>query len=97
MVKESSFQTKVAKWLRSKGCKVIKYNQNATTRAGIPDLMFFKAGFWGWLEVKKAKNAPKRPGQELNVKWANENSYGRFCYPENFDEIKAELGEMLRD
>ena len=55
----------------------------------------FKEGWWGWVEFKKSKNSPKRPGQQQNIDWAQENSWGKFVYPENFDETKEELGAML--
>lgn len=55
----------------------------------------FKEGFWGWIEFKKSKNSPKRPGQQQNIDWAQENSWGKFVYPENFDETKEELEELL--
>lgn len=93
---EKDFQAKVAKWLRSKGCMVLKYQQNATTRASIPDILFLKEGFWGALEVKKSKTAKYRPGQKEMVAKMDEMSYARVVYPENFDDIKAELEEILR-
>lgn len=56
----------------------------------------FKEGFWGWLEFKKSKNAKKRPGQQQNIDWANENSWGSFVYPENAKEVKEYLKEMAK-
>lgn len=56
----------------------------------------FKEGFWGWIEFKKSKNAKKRPGQQENIDWANENSWGAFCYPGNRDEVYNELKEMAK-
>lgn len=55
-----------------------------------------KEGFWGMIEFKKSKNAKKRPGQQENVDWANENSYGTFCYPENRDEVYNYLKEIAK-
>lgn len=94
-IKESDFQAKICKWLRAKGCIVLKYQQNATTRAGTPDLIFLKDGFWGALEVKRSKNAPFRPGQKEMVKKMDEMSWARVIWPENEKEILKELGEIL--
>ena len=55
----------------------------------------FKEGWWGWVEFKKSKNSPKRPGQQQNIDWAQENSWGKFVYPENFEETKEELEALL--
>ena len=96
MVKESDFQAKICKWLRENQCIVLKYQQNATTRSGIPDLIFLKDGFWGALEVKRSKNAPFRPGQKEMVKKMDEMSWARAVYPENWSDIKSELEEILR-
>lgn len=56
----------------------------------------FLEGWWGWIEFKKSKNAKKRPGQQQNIDWANENSWGSFVYPENVDEIKKYLKEIAK-
>lgn len=95
MAREADFQAKAIKWLRSKGFKCFKQQMNATTRVGTPDLFIFNEGFWGWIEFKKSKNSPKRPGQEQNIAWAQENSWGEFVYPENWEQIKEELESIL--
>ena len=95
MAKESDFQAKVVKWLKSKGCVVLKYQQNATTRAGIPDIIFLKEGFWGAIECKKTKNSPFRPGQKEMVKKMNEMSWATVAYPENWGDVRKELEEVL--
>lgn len=95
MVKEKDFQAAFIAKLRKLGFKCFKQQMNATTRAGTPDLFIFKEGFWGWIEFKKAKNSPKRPGQQQNIDWANENSWGAFCYPENADEVYNELKKLV--
>ena len=93
---EKDFQAKVIKWLRSQGCIVLKQQMNATTRAGTPDILFLKEGFWGALEVKKSKNSSFRPGQKEMLKKMDEWSWAKAVYPENWDTIKAELQEILK-
>lgn len=92
---EGKFQDTVTKWLKAKGCRVVKNDPTSGRQKGIPDLLFLKEGFWGMLEIKASKNAKKRPGQEDWVKWASENSYGAFCYPENWAQIRKDLEEIL--
>lgn len=94
-MRESDFQKTVIKWLRSKGCVVLKYEQNATTRAGVADVFFCKEGFYGFIECKKAKNSSLRPGQKQFIEKMNDWSYGSIAYPENWEGIKDELREML--
>ena len=93
---EKNFQATVIRWLRSKGCVVIKCQQNATTRAGTPDLIALKDGFWLALELKKSRTAKYRPGQKERIAKLDQMSYARAVYPENWTEIQKELGELLK-
>lgn len=93
---ESTLQGKILHWLKAQGCFACKMQQNATTQAGIADVFFCLEGFYGFLEVKKAKSSPRRPGQEAFVKKMNEWSYARVVYPENWEEVKQELSVMLK-
>ena len=74
--------------LRKLGYRVER-NENGTA-------FIFKEGFWGWIEFKKTKNSKKRPGQQENVDWASQNSYGTFCYPENKKEILDYLRSIAK-
>lgn len=94
MTLEKDFQSKFMNDLRKLGYKCYKQQMNATTRRGTPDCFIFKEGFWGWIEFKKSKNSPKRPGQQENIDFARENSWGAFVYPENAKEIYNELKEI---
>lgn len=96
MAREADFQKTIIKWLRDKGCLVIKYQQNATTRASIPDILFLKEGFWGAIEVKKSKTSKFQPGQKEMVSKMNEMSWAKVVWPENWKESQKELGEILK-
>lgn len=93
---EGNFQKKVIKWLRDQGCWVMKITPMAGVPTGASDLFFCKDGFYGFLECKKSKIAKRQPGQEAFVKKMNEWSYAKMIWPANWEETKAELGEMLK-
>lgn len=93
---EAKFQADVIKWLKSKGCVVVKNQAGPGVPAGFPDITFFKTAFYGMLEVKKTKTSSHRPGQDKFIEKFDEWSYAKFVYPSNWDEVKAELEEMLR-
>lgn len=97
MVKESDFQSKVIRWLKSRGCIALKYQQNATTVASIPDIVFFYKRRYGFLEVKRSATAKFRPGQKEKVAFLDKWSYARVVYPENFDKIKIEIMELIEN
>jgi len=96
VAKESDFDKKVVRYLKSKGCWTIKLTPGV---AGIPvgtsDRLFLKDGFWGFLEVKKSKTAPFRALQPEFLKKMDQWSFARAIYPENFEEIKKELDSLL--
>ena len=95
MAKESDLQAKIIRYLKTKGCVALKYQQNATTIAGVADVVFFKEGFYGWIEVKRTKNASRRPGQEQFIQKMNEWSWARVVWPDNWEETKKDLEELL--
>ena len=97
MAREADFQKIVIKWLRSKGCLVLKYEQNATTRAGVADVFFCKEGFYGFIECKKSKSAPLRPGQQEFINKVDTWSYGKIVWPgDRWEETKKELDIILQ-
>jgi Holliday junction resolvase len=93
-MKESVFEKKVVKYLKDKGCKVYKMS-GAGVEIATPDRLFLKEGFWGFLEVKKSKAAKYRPLQKEKIAFLNNWSYAKAVYPENFEDIKKELDDML--
>ena len=97
MPKESDIQSKIAKWLRSKGCFVWKCQQNATTQRGVADLFFCYRSKHGFLEVKKSANAPFRDGQKDFLEHHSRWVFAQVVYPENFAIIQQEIEEYIRD
>ena len=88
MPRMRTFEDTFISYLRKLGYRVERSEKGTT--------FILKEGFWGMIEFKKSKNAKKRPGQQENVDWANENSWGMFCYPENRDEVYNYLKEMAK-
>lgn len=92
--KESDFKSAFQKRLKKevKPLAILQYKQDATTVAGFPDTIVILEGITIFIEYKKSKTAKFRPGQkEWNTK-LNENGHFAFiCYPENADEVLAEI------
>lgn len=91
MVNENKYQAMLVKRLKKDypGCIVIKLDSSHIQ--GIPDLLILYEDKWATLEVKKSKNATKRPNQEYWVERMNEMSFSRFIFPENEEEVLNEL------
>lgn len=88
---ESTLQTKIVKYLKSKGCYVIKTQPGPGVPVGCPDIIFMKEGFWGGLEVKASRTSKYQPLQKKTIDMLNEMSWCKVVYPENWDDIKLEL------
>lgn len=92
---EGKLQKEIIKFLKGKGCFVMKTTPGGGVPTGTADIFFCKEGFYGWIEVKKAKNATHQPGQDAFIAKMDDWSWARFANPSNWGEIKDELEEML--
>lgn len=88
---ESKFQSKLIRRIKDEfpGCIVLK--NDPTYLQGIPDLTIFYENTWAVLEVKKSAKASHQPNQDYYVDKMNQMSYAAFIFPENEDEVMAEL------
>lgn len=88
---ESKFQSKLIRRIKDEfpGCIVLK--NDPTYLQGIPDLTIFYENTWAALEVKKSAKAGHQPNQDYYVDKMNQMSYAAFIFPENEDEVMAEL------
>lgn len=91
---EKKLQAEIIKWLRHNGFYVIKC-QAPPAPTGCPDIFAVYEGLWVALEVKRSKTAKYQPLQPETVKKLDDWSYCKFVYPENWIEVREELGAML--
>lgn len=91
MSKESSFQAKLIKELKTMfpGCYILKNDPSYIQ--GVPDILILYKNKWASLECKKNKKAIKQPNQEYHISALNKMSYASFIYPENKKEVLCEL------
>lgn len=105
MSKESNLQSKIASYLRRKGCYVIVTTAITGVPNGCPDVIaLIDGGGWIALEVKKeypyrkdgkAKAGAFRPLQLETVKKLNGMYFSRVVWPESWAEIKLELEGII--
>lgn len=93
--RESTFQAKLIKELKSKfqGCVILKNDANYIQ--GICDLLILFGTHWAMLECKASKDSKHRPNQEYYVNKFNNMSYATFVYPENKDQVISELCKVF--
>jgi len=92
---ESKVQTKILKYLRSKGCYVIKTKPGPGTPLGCPDIIFLYEGFWGAIECKAFENSPFRVRQKETLEKFDKWSWSTVAHSGNVDEVIAELEKIL--
>jgi Holliday junction resolvase-like predicted endonuclease len=91
---EKKLQAEIIKFLQSKGAYVLK--NDASYRAGVPDLAFWHPDLNGFIEVKAHENSPFRPLQERTI--ARLEAMGVFCrvvHAENWSETRANFDQLL--
>ena len=92
---EAKIQQKLIKYLKSKGCYVIKTKPGAGIPTGCPDVIALYEGWWGGFECKASATAKYQPLQKETIAKFDNWSYGRVVYPSNYDEVIAELARIL--
>lgn len=96
MAAEANLQSKFVKFLKSKGCYVIKTQAGPGVPKGCPDVIALKDGLWIAAEMKATKRSKYQPGQKETIKKLDEWSWCKAVYRENYDEIAKELTEWLK-
>lgn len=92
MANERTFQAKGIKWLRDQGAYVIKTRPGMGTPAGCPDVIALYRWKHADIEFKASAKAPYGPGQEATLNFLRRgNRFVYTAYPENWEEIKADL------
>lgn len=92
---ESDLQSKITKYLRSKGCYVIKTQAGPGVPRGCPDIIFLYEGFYGAIEVKASKTSRFQPLQKETIEKLDNWSWAKVVYPANWPEVKKELDSLL--
>lgn len=95
MSKESELQSKIIKYLKSKGCYVIKTKPGVGTPIGCPDIIALCGGLYFALEVKGSPSAPYKPLQKETLEKLDEWSWAKRVDPTSWPNIKSELELML--
>jgi len=92
---EGKTQQKLIKFLKSKGCYVIKTKPGPGTPVGTPDVLALLEGWWGAFEVKAYANSKFQPLQKETIEKLAVWSTARVVHSENIDDVIKELDRML--
>lgn len=93
---EQSLQSKFIKFLKSKGCYVIKTQAGPGVPKGCPDVIALYEGAWLAAEMKATKRSKYQPGQKETIAKLSEWSWCKAVHKDNYNEIIKELEEFLK-
>lgn len=89
---EKQLQTEIVRWLKDREVYVIKTRVLPGVPVGCPDIIGLYEDRWLAIEVKKAPNAPFRPGQQATMQRLKKgNTYVYVANPANWPFIKDEI------
>lgn len=95
MTAENKIQSNLIKYLKRKGCYVIKTRPGVGTPVGCPDVIALLEGAWFAFEVKATAKSPFRALQKDTLAKLDDWSFARTIHGENYNEIISELEVML--
>ena len=92
---EAKIQKRLVKFLKSKGCYVIKTKPGPGTPVGCPDVLALYEGWWGAFEVKAYANSPYQTLQKETLAKLKQWSTTMVVHSENIDDVETELSRIL--
>lgn len=92
---ESKVQKRLIKYLKGKGCYVIKTKPGLGTPVGCPDVWAFYEGWWGAFECKAYANSPYQPLQKETLEKLDKWSTAWVVHSDNIDDVILQLEKML--
>lgn len=93
---EKKFETKVKKYLKSKGAYIVKHHGGYYSARGVPDLLVCYRGLFIALELKSEKGKLSEL-QRYNIREISKaGGIATVLYPKDFEEFKGFI-EYLSD
>ncbi len=92
---EKKVQNKLIKFLRSKGCFVMKITVVPGIPTGTPDVWAFYEGWWGAFECKADEKSKYQPLQKERIEKFSQWSTGMVVHSGNIDDVISQLETML--
>ena len=92
---EKKVQSDLIKYLKKKGCYVIKTKPGLGTPVGCPDIFAFYEGWWGAFEVKATEKSEFQPLQEYTINKLSKWSSAWVVHSGNYQNIISELEAIL--
>ena len=92
---ESDYKPRLHKRIERMFPGIVIIINDEQTFQGIPDTLLLYGNMWAMLEVKKSRNARRRPNQPYWVEFFDRMSFAAFICPENEEEVLHDLQQAF--
>lgn len=97
MASEKTFENKIKRYLKDKGCYRVKYFGCSYSESGTPDILACVNGYFLAIEVKAQTGKPS----ELQLVKIDEirksGGFAYIAYPSGWDRLKDIIDGLLKD
>ena len=97
MASEKSFENKIKRYLKDRGCYRVKYHGNYYSENGTPDILACVNGYFLAIEVKAQNGKPS----ELQLAKINDirkaGGFAYVAYPSGWSKLKDVIDGLLID
>lgn len=97
MAQEKQFETKIKRYLDSRGAWYVKFFANAFTPSGIPDILACVNGYFVGIEVKAKSGTPSELQLHQVRKIKDAGGFAFVLYPQKFNDFKEFIDGLTRD
>ena len=95
MAQEKSFENKIKKYLKDKGCWFVKYFANRMTKSGVPDILVCCNGYFLAIEVKADDGKPSELQLWNRDEIRKSGGIAIIVYPNQWEELKMLIDDLL--
>ena len=96
-MKEKSFENKIKRYLKERGCYRVKYHGNYYSENGTPDILACVNGYFLAIEVK-ADNGKPTPLQLVKIDDIHKaGGFAYVVYPSGWEKLKDIIDGLLID
>lgn len=97
MSSEKSYENKIKRYLKERGCYRVKYFGCSYSESGTPDILACVNGYFLAIEVKAQNGKPSELQLAKIAQIRKAGGFAYVAYPSGWDKLKAVIDGLLID
>jgi Holliday junction resolvase len=97
MASEKSYENKIKRYLKERGCYRVKYFGCSYSESGTPDILACVNGYFLAIEVKAQNGKPSELQLAKIEQIRKAGGFAYVAYPSGWDKLKAVIDGLLID